>query len=181
MNKHLRLVRAYHDACSWAQAEFGASAQLSDMDRVLRQALLMESGAEALKAIKAGEMADILVGLVDVAYCALGAIAKAGSDVIDRPVSWQHDGFVLSVMRLLSEKIDRCASGNTDDYSEAYCVCAHLASSFLNADFDKAFQKLHDSYMSELSENGRTIYDDAETIRKAKPIKAPDLSDCLYE
>jgi hypothetical protein len=48
---------------------------LSDMDIIMRQALLMEAGSEIFKAIKAGEMAEILAGLIDLSYSALGAIA----------------------------------------------------------------------------------------------------------
>lgn len=162
MNKHLKLVREFNDTFSFPQAEHGASARLSDMDVVMRQALLMEEGCAALKAIKAGDMVEILAGLVNLAYCALAAIAMRGDDVIDRPVTWRHDGFVLSIMRVLSDKINRCASGSTDDYSDVYCLCVHLTSSFINADFDKAFQMIHDDKIS-------------------KPVKASDLSECLYE
>lgn len=159
MNKHLKLVREYHDTFAIPQAEQGANVRLSDMDVVLRLALLMDEGSAALKAIKAGDMVEILAGLVNLAYSALGAVAMQGGDVTDRPVTWRHDGFVVSIMRALSDKIHNCTSGSTDDYSAVYCLCIHLTRSFINADFDKAFQMIHDG----------------------KPAKTPDLSDCLYE
>lgn len=162
MNKHLKLVRELNDTLSIQQAEHGTHAHLSDMDIVMRQALLMEEGSRVLKTIRAGDMVEILASLVNLAYCALGAIAMQGGDVSDNPVTWKHDGFVLSVMRILSEKIDHCSSGSADDYSAVYCLCAHLARCFINADFDKAFQAIHDGKMS-------------------KPAKAPDLSECLFE
>jgi hypothetical protein len=162
MNKHLKLVREFHDTFSFPQAKQGANERLSDMDIVMRQALLMDEGSGVLKAIKAGEMVGILLGLVNLAYCALGAIAMRGDSIIDSPVTWRHDGFVLSIMRILCDKINRCSSGSTDDYSAVYCLCAHLAASFINADFDKAFQMIHDGKMS-------------------KSAKAPDLSECLFE
>lgn len=162
MNEHLKLVREFHDTLSFPQAEHGKNLHLSDMDIVMRQALLMDEGSAVLKAIKAGDMVEILAGLVNLAYCALGAIAMRGDDVTDHPVTWRHDGFVVSIMRILSDKINNCTSGSTDDYSAVYCLCAHLASSFINADFDKAFQMIHDGKMS-------------------KPVKAPDLSECLFE
>lgn len=162
MNKHLKLVREFHDACSLPQAEQGANVRLSDMDIVMRQALLMDEGSAVLKAIKTGDMVEILAGLVNLAYCALAGIAMQGDDVTDHPATWRHDGFVVSIMRILSEKINNCSSGGTDGYSEVYCLCSHLASSFINADFDKAFQMVHDGKIS-------------------KQAKAPDLSDCLYE
>ncbi len=181
MNNHLKVVREYHDACSYAQAEHGANANLSEMDVIIRQALLMEAGSEALKAIKAGDMVEILVGLIDIAYYALGAVAVQGKDVMERQISWRHDGSVISVMRLLSDKINRCATGKTDNYSELYCSCIHLARSFLNADFDKAFKVIHDSNMAMLNNSGKTIYDDTGKIEKSRFVRAPDLSDCLYE
>ena len=81
MNKHLNLVREFHDAFSFPQSEHGVNVQLSEMDVIMRQALLMEEGSELLKAIKAGDMVDILAGMIDLAYCALGAIAIQGADV----------------------------------------------------------------------------------------------------
>ena len=180
MNKHLKLVRDFHDAFSFPLAEKGVQTHLSDMDIIMHQSLLMEEGSEVMKAIKKGEMAEILAGLVELAYSALGAIAMRGEDVTDRPVSWQHDGYVISVMRLLSDKINNCTSGNTDHYSEVYCSCVHLARSFLNADFDKAFQVVHENNMTKLDESGKVIYEYAGKIRKLKPFKAPELSECLY-
>lgn len=162
MNKHLKLVREFHDTFSLPQAEHGTNERLSDMDIVMRQALLMDEGSTVLKAIKAGDMVEILAGLVNLAYCALGAIAMQGSDVIDHPVTWRHDGFILSIMRILSDRINSCTSGSADDYSAVYCLCAHLSSSFINADFNKAFQTTHDGKMS-------------------KEVKTPDLSECLFE
>ncbi len=181
MNKHLKLVRAFHSTFTFPQAEHGANQHLSDMDIVVHQALLMEEGSEILKAIKAGEMVDILAGLVNLAYYALGAIAMRGDDVTEHPVTWRHDGFVVSIMRTLSDKINNCTSGNTDDYSEVYCLCVHLTRSFINADFDKALQMVHDSNMSKLLESGKLTDQDATEIHKLKLFKAPDLNECLYE
>ena len=162
MNQHLKLVRAFNDELSFPQAEQGADVRLSDMDIVIRQALLMENGSAVLKAIKAGEMVEILAGLVNLAYCALGAIAMRGGEVLDRPVTWHHDGFVISVMRALSDKINDCTSGSSDNYSAVYCLCVHLVRSFVNADFDKAFQMIHD-------------------VNISRQVKIPDLSECLSE
>jgi hypothetical protein len=176
MNKHLKLVREFHDAAALQQAGHGINRHLSDMEIIMHQALLMDGGSEALKALKAGDMAEILAGLTDLGYYALSAIAVQGEDVVERPVLWRNDGFVISVMRLLSGKIDRCAAGGAGNYSEVYCACGHLASSFLNADFDKAFQKVHERHMAILAESGETGME-----RHLKSYKAPDLNDCLYE
>lgn len=162
MNKHLKLVREFHSSCSIPQAEHGANERLSDMDIVMRQALLMDGGSAVLKAIKAGEMVTILAELVDLAYCALTGIAMQGDDVSDCPITWQHDGFILSIIRILCDRINKCSSGATDDYSAVYCLCSHLSTGFINADFDKAFQMIHDGKM-------------------AKEDKLPDLSGCLFE
>lgn len=181
MNKHLKLVREFHDAFSLSQATHGGNVKLSEMDIIMRQALLMEEGSELFRAIKAGDMVQILAGMINLSYCALGAIAIEGADVLDRPVSWQHDGFVISLMRLFSDKINNCASGSADNYSDVYCLCVYLSRSFINADFDKAFQMVHDNRMSRLDKSGKLSDKNREEIHKSKFFKIPDLSDCLYE
>ncbi|MFI3185031.1 MAG: nucleoside triphosphate pyrophosphohydrolase family protein [Methylococcaceae bacterium] len=162
MNKHLKLVREFNDTFLLSQTEPYAYTHLSDMDIVKYQALLMEEGSGVLKALRTSEMVDILASLVILAYCALDAIARQGGEVSDSSVTWKHDGFVVSIMRILSEKINHCTSGSTEDYSAVYCLCAHLARCFINADFDKAFSAIHNGKMSKLA-------------------KAPDLSECLFE
>ncbi len=162
MNKHLKLVREFHDSHSFTQAQHGTHERLSDMNIVMRQALLMDEGSAVLKAIKAGDMVEILTGLIDLAYCALAGVAMQGDDVKDSPVTWRHDGFILSIVRILSDRINNCTSGASDDYSAVYCLCAHLATSFTNADFNKAFQIIHDRKMS-------------------REVKSCDLSECLFE
>lgn len=181
MNKHLKLVREFHNAFSIPQAEHEANVRLSEMDIIMRQALLMGEGSELFRAIKAGDMVEILAGMIDLAYFALGAIAMQVADVLDQPVSWQHDGHVISLMRLFSDKINHCASGTPDNYSEVYDLCVYLSRSFINADFDKAFQMVHDSKISSLGKSGELISENTEEILKSKFFKKPDLSDCLYE
>ena len=181
MNKHLKLVREFHSAFSYHQAEHGTNARLSDMDIIVRQSLLMDEGSTVLHALESGEMVEILAGFINLAYCALGAIAMKGDNVIEHDIAWQHDGFVLSLMRLLSDKINDCTSGNTENYSEVYSLCVHLSRSFLNADFDKALQMVHDNNMAKLAKTGHSIYDDAEARQNLKRHAAADLSECLYE
>jgi hypothetical protein len=180
MNKNLKLVREFHDTFSFPQAEHGANVRLSEMDIIMRQALLMEEGSKLLKAFKAGDMVDILAGMVNLSYCAVGAIAIQGADILDRPVSWQHDGHIISLMRLFSDKINNCTSGSPDNYSDVYCLCVYLSRSFINADFDKAFQMIHDSKMSQLGKGGKLSSENTEGIPKSK-FKVSNLSDCLYE
>lgn len=177
MNIHLQSVREFRDTFSLPQADYGTPGHLSDMDIIMRQAWLMEAGSGVLHALKKGDMADILARLVGLAYCALGAIAVQGEDVIIRPVIWRHDGSVLSVMRLLSDKINRCATGMTIDYSSVYCACAHLASSFLNSDFDKAMQMFHAGHMEHCKQYGADFDRDGESSQNT----TADLSECLFE
>lgn len=181
MNRHLQKVREFHGAFALPQAQAGESGHLSDMDIILHQALLMEAGGAVFRAMKHGEMAEILGGMADLAYQALSVVAMRGEEVSEKPVTWRHDGSVISIMRLLSDKINHCAAGDTAHYSEVYCVCAQLASSFLNADFDKAMQVLHASYMDLSSKSATAAYRDAGEIRRSALYKTPDFSDCLYE
>lgn len=181
MNKHLALVKAFHEKFHFPHATPAVPGHMSDMDKILHQALLMEGGSETLRAIKNGDMAEILAGLVDLAYYALGAIAVAGGDVIAQPVTWRHDGSVVSIMRLLSDKINRCGSGEMAAYSDVYNVCLHLAAAFLNADFDKAIQAVHRQHMTCAASERQPSYDGKTATRKADDYQTPDLSDCLYE
>lgn len=181
MNTHLQSVIAFHEQLSLPMAEPGAMPHLPDMEIIRYQALLMEAGAEVLKAIKAGEMAEIMLGLADLAYVALSAIAKQGGDVIEQPVSWRQDGFVLSVMQIVSDQINQCSSGSVAKYSAVYCLCIHLARGFVNADFNKAFQMIHQHNLSRWQNNGESFYGDTDKLRKSKLRSSPDLSESLYE
>lgn len=180
MNEHLRLVRDFHERFAIKQADSPTIVHLCDMDIVMYQALLMDQGSFTFKAITSGELAGILAGLVDLAYTALAAIACKGDDVIATSVAWRQDGSVLSIMKLLTDKISRCGSGETRDYSALYNVCEQLARSFINADFDKAFQMVHRHAMLK-----PTLYEPDQTyaarILRASLPSPPDLSEALYE
>lgn len=164
MNKHLQQVRDFHRKFAIKQPDEGEIGHLSDMDIVMRQALLLDCGSETFKAIASGDLIKILAGLVDLSFNALAAIACRGDEVVSVSANWRQDGSVLSVMRVLSEKINLCTSGETVHYSGLYAICAHLSQRFVNADFDEAFQIVHQHLMS-----GRG---DAERL---------DLSPALFE
>lgn len=177
MNKHLQLVRNFRKNFSLPEALPGSSGQLSDMTIVLRQAWLMEAGKQVLLAIKQGDMGVILARLTGLAYLALNAIAIQRGDVEIQPVNWRHDGSVLSLVRLISDRINACSSGQSRDYSALYCACAQLIGGFLNADFDKAFNEFHQYELKTGIGPGL----DAENRSEVDWNKTPDLSDCLYE
>lgn len=180
MHKHLQKVREFHNQFGINQPEYPETAHLSDMDIVMRQALLMDCGSETFKAITAGDLAKILAGLVDLAYNALAAIACRGDDVIATSVTWRQDGSVLSVMRVLADKINQCASGESVHYSTLYNLCEQLARGFINADFDKAFTLVHNNLMAKghVTAGG---HDYSQRLAQETLPQAPDLSDALYE
>lgn len=171
MNKHLQQVKEFRARFGWPTAED----HLSEMQIVLRQAWLMDAGKQFLLALQRGDMADILARLTALAYLALHAIARAGGEVESQPVVWRHDGSVASLMRLIGEKINACGSGRAQDYAALYCTAAQLASAFLNADFDKAFDAFH-AYQLQV---GNACSHDGQA--EIDCGKVPDLSDCLYE
>lgn len=181
MHKHLEKVREFHQRFGIEQPEYPETAHLSDMDIVMRQALLMDCGSETFKAITSGDLAKILAGLVDLAYNALAAIACRGDDVISTSVSWRQDGSVLSIMRVLSDKINSCASGESIHYSALYNICEQLARGFVNADFDKAFAIVHDNLMNSSVSTASAGRDYSQRLAKETLPEAPDLSDALYE
>ncbi|MCQ8106310.1 nucleoside triphosphate pyrophosphohydrolase family protein [Methylomonas sp. SURF-2] len=180
MHKHLQKVREFHDQFGIEQPEYPETAHLSDMDIVMRQALLMDCGSETFKAITAGDLAKILAGLVDLAYNALAAIACRGDDVVATSVAWRQDGSVLSVMRVLADKINNCSSGESIHYSALYNICEQLARSFINADFDKAFGMVHGNLMNTAQRAG-SAHDYSQRLAQETLPQAPDLSDALYE
>lgn len=181
MHKHLQQVREFHDQFGIDQPEYPDSVHLSDMDVVMRQALLMDCGSETFKAITSGDLAKILAGLVDLAYNALAAIACQGGDVVSTSVSWRQDGSVLSVMRVLADKINNCASGESVHYSALYNICEQLARGFINADFDKAFVMVHNNLMASGHSTANAGRDYSQRLAKETLPPAPDLSDALYE
>lgn len=163
MNPHLSLIKASPTHPQSTQAE-----GLSDIDIILSQALLMEAGSASFKAMKSGEIVEILAGLVALAYYALLALAGQDKNLIDQPASHQTY-HLLAIMRLLSEEIYQCSSGKAEAYSRLYQSCSHLTTDFLNADFDKSFRTYHEW---KKTNNPTNPQDSPKTI---------DLTDCLYE
>jgi hypothetical protein len=162
MNQHLALIKT-------SQAEQKSIDYLSDMDIIFAQAQLMDAGSISFKAIKAGEIADILAGLVALSYAALEALSMLDSDVVESVNESRPTYQMLAIMQLLSDKINVCSSGKAEHYSALYHVCSHLATDFLKADFDKAFKVYHE---------WRKLHQ----LDKAAHLKnCPDMTDCLYE
>lgn len=179
MNLHLQLVRDFHEHFGIDQPDYPETRHLSDMDIVMRQALLMDCGSETFKAITTGDLVKILSGLVDLAYNALAAIACRGDDVVNTSVQWRRDGSVLPVMQVISDRINACNSGETADYSALYKLCEQLASAFVNADFDQAFRMVHQNIMVQAVREGGSSY--RQRLARETLPATPDLSDALYE
>jgi hypothetical protein len=171
MNNHLLLVKDFHRKYGIAQPETLENVHLSDAEIVLRQGLLLQCASDVCQAIAEGDLEKILAGLVDLAYNALAAIALRGDDVVNVAVSWRQDGSMLSLVKVLLEKINNCSSGETIDYSALYSLCKHISRFFLNADFDKAFQIVHNSIITQ-----QALHPSSETLDKA-----PALSSAFYE
>jgi len=181
MHKHLQMVRAFHDKFAIDQPDYPETQDLSTMDIVMRQSLLFNCGSDTFQSIAEGDLLKTLGGLVDLAYNALAAIACRGDDVIPVSVSWRQDGSILSVTRALSEKIHQCHSGETRDYSALYALCVQLSKGFINADFDQAFQMVHDHLMGSHSGYNDSASNYQQKFQRETLPAAPDLSDALYE
>ncbi len=144
---------------------------LNDMEIIQFQALLMDNGADLLRAFKQGDMAVVLAALVNLAYSSVSAAVLAGArdQMPAVSVDWRHDGLIVSIMRSLSHHIDACCSGKVEDYAALHELCRRLVRDFLNADFEKAFQRIHAAHLQD------------RHVAIAQPINMPDLSDCLFE
>lgn len=57
-------------------------------------------------------------------------------------------------------------------------VCYQLAA-FLGIDIDEALDRVHESNMSKLDENGQPIYNESGKVMKGPNYKEPDLSDLV--
>ncbi|MBM4208554.1 MAG: hypothetical protein FJ190_11290 [Gammaproteobacteria bacterium] len=161
-----------------AKANGGGEPHVADMEVISAQAVLMQAGGITFNAMKTGDIAGILVGLVALAYHSLLAVSvlrcEVGAYAAEKKFSYQ----LLDIMRLLSGKINDCSDGEAKDYSALYYVCSHLATNFLNADFGKAFEVYHDGYSGCINENADA---DNSNPLLLPQLKLPDLTDCLYE
>jgi hypothetical protein len=173
MHHHLTLVKAIYPTPKIIEGQIPS---VSDMDIILSQALLMDAGSITFKAIKSGEIADILAGLVALAYTALQALAMQDKDIVGNQGEGYQQYQMLAIMRLLSDKIHLCSSGQAKHYSELYHLCANLVSGFLNADFDKAFQVYHE--WRKVCQGSGVGTNKIHDLHKTK---IPDLTDCLFE
>lgn len=178
MHKHLQLVREFHEKFAIKQANHEDYTHLPDMDIVMRQALLLECGSQTCQALAGGDISKVLAGLIDLAYNALAAIACQGGDVQKASVSWRQDGSILSILRVLSEKIHACSSGEIQHYSALYALCEQLTRSFINADFDLAIRLLHQHCMAQALTHPAENY---QQRFEQETLTVPDLSAALYE
>jgi hypothetical protein len=84
-------------------------------------------------------------------------------------------------MRVLADKINQCASGESIHYSALYMLCEQLARGFINADFDKAFQMVHNNLLKNSQMGAASGRDYEQRIAQESLPQAPDLSEALYE
>lgn len=173
MSEHLFLVK---DRMAIASVRDDGAPGLAGMDIIGMQALLMEAGSAAFRAVKSGEIANILTGLVSLSYTALEALSIMDKDEIEARRETNRAYQMLEIVQLLSAKIGCCASGEANSYSDLYHLCRDLSSGFLNADFDKAFRVYH-----EWRKTNPDLTDICFKTETGCFINAPDLTDCLYE
>jgi hypothetical protein len=173
MSEHLFLVK---NQKAMASVKDNAASGLSGMDIIGLQAVLMQAGSAAFRAVKSGEIANILTGLVSLAYTALEALSIMDKDDIEARRESSRAYQMLEIVQLLSARIGCCASGEAINYSNLYHLCRDLSSGFLNADFDKAFRVYH-----EWRKTNPDLTDICFKTENGCFINAPDLTDCLYE
>jgi hypothetical protein len=173
MHHHLALVKAFQKG---SQAVTSETSHVPEMDIILFQALLMEAGSATFKAMKSGELEAIFAGVIALAYISLQALAAQDKELAENQGGFHQEYQLCPIMRQLTDKIQRCSSGQAEHYAELYHLCVHLTSSFLNADFDKALQAYHEWHGTYKDKAG-------ETAKMPSPIKAKplDLIDCFYE
>lgn len=167
MNGYLELLNTLRISTELSKH---TGSEFSEMDIIYIEALLMGAGSETLKSVKSGELAAILSGLVVVAYTALETLAIRKATTIDHSAESTDDYLMITIMRRLAQKIADCASGSPKDYSALFNYCAHLATDFINADFEAALKIYH---------QWRIALTNASTDYLNVPL--PDFTDCLFE
>lgn len=167
MNNYLDMVAILRNDPEFSER---IDSDITEMDIIFSQALLMDAGSATFKAIKAGELAEILAGLVVLAYSALEVLAVVNKPVEQYPVEVSSDYLMITIMRRLSQKIAACASGDVKDYYALFLYCAHLATDFINADFNNAVRFYHEWRITQ----GNSAASHANS-------KLPDLTDYLFE
>jgi predicted HAD superfamily Cof-like phosphohydrolase len=188
MNKHLKMVRDFHDAFGFKQAN--EPTELTLKERIMRSSLISEEFSEILRAVAAEDKVKALDGLVDLSYFTLGTLAMEGKDVekIDHEYLNEscfedmRSSFVtLSCMYSYATEYMSDSKDISSYLSSLYHACVLAAQYWLDADFDLAFEIVQESNMSKLGEDGKPIYDAAGKIRKGPNFKEPDLSQCFVK
>ncbi len=171
MNHNFQLVADFHQL-SQKNNVVEAKTSMSDMTIIEQEAILMEETGALFHALKLGDLSCILAGLVNLSYASLYSLVLTGQPVAEKEHSHPYDGQVLSIAKNISRHVNACLSGQAEDYYNLYCLCKELAKDFLNADFDSAFQVVHDNRMNFYKDNPSYPHYHVDT---------PDLSDYLFE
>jgi hypothetical protein len=179
IERHLQQVRDFHERLGIPQAPVHSPIHLPEMEVVLRQTLLYQCGHETFSAIVESDMAKMLSGLVDLAFNALAAVAISGEEVQPVNIAWRQDGSMLSVAKVISDRIHRCLSGEASDYAALYCLSEKLAREFINADFDGAFDHVYQEMMKTPVPESRAGL--SQRLGMESPPQSIDLTDSLYE
>ena len=190
INKHLAMVRAFHEAFNYTQAEHETSGLIvmPNKTRFGRMSFIAEELAEILGAIASGDRVEQLDGAVDLAYFALGTLAIIGCNVSGGITSGRDQplqalvGATNRVLRTLSfYEEDDTRRDLSEALSFLYLCSVNFADRFVGADFDAAFEEVQRSNMSKLGEYGEPVYNGAGKICKgpnfSEPVLLPYLRD----
>jgi hypothetical protein len=180
MIKNIELVRQLF-AQTKANHFNSSETEWRDIDIIQIQQQLMISGSNILAAFCAGAMPDLLLSFMITAYISLFAYALSAEGVPNTVMAEHQDWSVLSVVKSVSERINRCCSGKAAEYVDLYTHCFQIVRGFINADFDKAFKIIHLQLLENIKHHPTLLKEKTNLYSLLMSEKAPDLSDCLYE
>lgn len=206
MNKQLKMVREFHDAFNYEQADHNCD-ELVPLSRKVthaRMAFITEELSEILLSMASGNREKMLDGAVDLSYFALGTLAIVGRDlevpsegVGHRPetnttgeilVSTEDASLanLLQAVNLVLSKLMFYRNGEAADelsssLSLLHCMCIDFTLKVVKASFYEAFAEVQRSNMSKLDTDGRPLYNEAGKILKGPNFSQPKLAPFLLK
>ena len=96
----------------------------------------------------------------------LGLIEEEGNEFKEAILTWIEAPSKEAKAHALKELVD------------LVYVCYQMAA-FLNVDLDSALDRVHESNMSKVDDNGRPIYNASGKVMKGPNYRKPDLTDLI--
>jgi len=188
MHQCLDKVRQFHGVFNYEQADESAPESLTAQQVLLRTSFIYEELSETLSAMSEANEIEVLDGLTDICYFALGTLACMGEKLDSHAWSYVipgRDDCTLSAC-LSAAVAEACTSMiRGDECVTALTNLAYLCKSIivdvLRVDFYAAFDEVHESNMSKVGADGKPVMLSNGKIGKSDLYVKPNLRKVLNE